>query len=396
MMILRYFSELQFIQIRVAAFVVAMVVYGGFGSPTPDVLGGAEIVVAGLLLFAVGVEGGRYALVPARGGALWRQVGQGVLVYGLLAGLVMGVMQGNDLRLIVRDVIPFLFLVVPLFFAPLLQSQSWWVVVAACGVGVLFAVRVVSGFEADALYYLGNSPLVLFTALLCAGVAIMRLAAGFKGRNILVAVAFLAVAGLCVLPLMMALQRASLAYMAVYAVIVLGLAFMRYPKRALVMVAVLGIPLLIYVSQMDVMAALRRKSSLYGANMRVEEWAAVWEAVSASPFILLFGQGWGASFSSPAVADIEVNFTHSLLSSMVLKTGVVGLVFVLAYLAALAREGVRVLRVNPFVALALLGPIVIDVLFYAAYKSLDFGIILSLVVFYAGLYKVPDQRFVAN
>ena len=113
--------------------------------------------------------------------------------------------------------------------------------------------------------------------------------------------------------------------------------------------------------------------------MRAEEWCAVWAEIAAHPLSLIFGQGWGATFSSPAVADIEVNFTHGLLSSLLLKTGLAGFALGLAYLYGLGRVLVRLFSGYPVVVLAVAGPVLIDVVLYASFKSLDFGLVLALI-----------------
>ena len=122
-------------------------------------------------------------------------------------------------------------------------------------------------------------------------------------------------------------------------------------------------------------------------NMRSAEWASVWAEVSAHPINLLSGKGWGATFSSPAVADIDVNFTHGLLSSLLLKTGLIGLVLGVVYLGMLGRSGLKMFKMCPVIIIALGSPILIDVFLYASFKSLDFGLLLLL---FAGLRFYGD------
>jgi len=395
MVFVRYMSQFSFMQLRFLAFALALLIYAGFGSPTPDVLGWVEISVGVLLLCGIGVDGLRFAVFPAKNGLFWRQTGQGLLVYGLVAGFVMAVMGGNDFRLIVRDVIPFLFLMMPLFLYPFAREQNaHWIAVLMCAVGVIFSLRIWLQLDADALYYLGNSPLVLFAALMGIAFGVERISKGLSVRHFAIAAVFFVVAAIALLPMVVTLQRASLGYAGLFSVVILLLQFRRYPRRVLFVSLVFVIPVLSYVFvQADVVwMALQEKTSLYGANMRVQEWMAVWSVITGSPLTFLFGQGFGAVFESPAVADIPVSFTHSLLSSMLLKIGVFGLLACVVYLVALAREGFKVLNAVPMIGFALAGPVVIDVFFYAAYKSLDFGLILALVV----IYSAQVQRFVAN
>jgi hypothetical protein len=130
--------------------------------------------------------------------------------------------------------------------------------------------------------------------------------------------------------------------------------------------------------------SLARKQDIVGLNMRVQEAAAVVEAVESSPGSVLFGKGWGATLASPAVGGVVVNYTHNLLTAIWLKMGLAGLILAGLYIAGLALGLLPLLWTNPVLAMALAVPLVIDTLLYASYKSLDFGLILLLTGIYAG------------
>ncbi|MEZ5814477.1 MAG: hypothetical protein R3E13_07170 [Alphaproteobacteria bacterium] len=61
---------------RVGCFVVALLLYGALGSPTPDNPGVLEVVIAGLLVLAVGVSGALRVFTFEDGGAGWKQFAQ--------------------------------------------------------------------------------------------------------------------------------------------------------------------------------------------------------------------------------------------------------------------------------------------------------------------------------
>ncbi|MDB5491886.1 MAG: hypothetical protein JWO78_1735 [Micavibrio sp.] len=75
-----------------------------------------------------------------------------------------------------------------------------------------------------------------------------------------------------------------------------------------------------------------------------------------------------------------VNYTHNIFTTYLLKTGLVGLLLLTLYLYGLCRPLFDLLRVRPLLALALGVPLVIDLTLYASFKSLDFGLILLLVM----------------
>ena len=114
--------------------------------------------------------------------------------------------------------------------------------------------------------------------------------------------------------------------------------------------------------------------------MRWQEMQAVFGAINHSAFSLLFGNGWGAQYASPAVAGDIVNFTHNFFSGLLLKAGLVGVCLSLFYFGMLIRGLGSLSKRAPVFVLAISGPLLINLFLYASYKSLDFGLILFLVV----------------
>jgi len=175
-------------------------------------------------------------------------------------------------------------------------------------------------------------------------------------------------------------QRASFAYGAAALLLLLAVAAVKNPVRAAApILAGLALLAACWPLLAEFGAALAHKNMLVGVNMRGQELQAVIAAFDGAWAAVLFGKGWGAAFSSPAVGGVSVNFTHSLLSAMWLKTGLIGLVLSVFYLGALAAGLWRLLGRFPVLALALAGPLLINILFYASYKSLDFGLLLLLI-----------------
>ncbi|MCK5374452.1 MAG: hypothetical protein KAJ40_04140, partial [Alphaproteobacteria bacterium] len=74
-----------------------------------------------------------------------------------------------------------------------------------------------------------------------------------------------------------------------------------------------------------------------------------------------------------------VNFTHNFFSSMMLKSGLIGMMLCCAYLSGLIGRLMRVISKNPVLGLAIAAPVFIDLTFYASFKSLDFGLMLLMI-----------------
>lgn len=375
--------------LRFYALLAAIAVYAGWGSPTPDSPGVPEFLTGLLLLAAAGVGPLAAALVlPPR--TPWRMAAWGLLVYGLTVPVAAGLLAGNPVEGMLRDVIPFLFLLLPLFLTPLAERKPVFrshLTLAAAGLGIVFALRVLApmpGFAAPAgdPLYLANAPTVLFAGLYAAGAAGFALyRAGGINRRGWASAAVCAAAALPPLAVMAVIgQRASMGAVAAGAAVLLLAAAAKRPLRAAVpALALLLLAVWFWPALSGLAHGLARKTEMVGFNMRAQEARAVLDALGASPSAVLFGRGWGASVASPAVGGMTVNFTHSLITTYWLKTGLAGLCLALGYLAALGAALPRLIFRNPVLGLALAAPFLIDILLYASFKSLDFGLILLLI-----------------
>lgn len=371
--------------LQITGFLAALTLYAGFGSPTPDALGWVEMTIGILLFTTIGISG-LTGITQFTNKPFWFGAGQLLFIYGLITGALNGLLYGQDITAILRDLIPFTFLFLPLLLWPFIQNHPKIILAGILIIGIGFSLRVALGLDAQALYYLGNSPCVLFAALCGIGWGFSQLSQGITSRNILLSIGFFAIAALAIIPLALSLQRASLGAVAIYSILTIGIVFLHTPRRVLFILA-LAIPAILSISGIfePLLEALKSKTSNVGINMRIEEWQAVWYKISTNPLRLLFGNGWGASLQSPAVADIRVNFTHSLLSAHLLKIGILGALGTVFYLYTLGRAVLVKFPHAPLIALALAAPILIDVLLYAAYKSLDFGLILTMCIAYGNI-----------
>ena len=85
----------------------------------------------------------------------------------------------------------------------------------------------------------------------------------------------------------------------------------------------------------SVVQLLWLKQQMMGTNGKAGEWIAVFSTISASPQTLLFGIGWGGTFENPILLNDTTRFTHSLLSFYLLKTGIMGLIALVLIFTAL-------------------------------------------------------------
>jgi hypothetical protein len=379
-------------ELRILLFFGTLLFYSLFGVPTPDHPGMVEILTGFGLICAIGFPRAAFLFWNTSPGAserpIWMLPAWCLLVFGVTVGIAMAVVQGHAMTMVFRDIVPFLFMMLPLFAYELVQKisvrQKEYLLHIILLCGFIFAVRSIFIFEHDGytdldMLYLANAPTVLCAAIyfICTGILSFRFA-----RPYLPVLLFI----LAVVPVMAmgdALQRASFGAIAISAIAVWFIVLRYSLLRAgilLVGVAVLYLIAQGYISPL--ISTLYEKHQNVGGNMRFQELEAVWTHVSQSGITALFGNGWGAPLASPAVGGLTVNFTHSLVSALLLKTGLIGTVLLAFYLGALAVAGGRFIFRRPALALALFWPFMIDIFLYASYKSLDFGLILLLIAVY--------------
>lgn len=373
--------------LRAGGLFIAIIIYALWSSPTPEQFGTAEIIIGLLLISAAGISGAFRAL-DMRSGAKWETGAKLLLIYGLTLPVLTGLIMGNSIIGIIRDLIPFLFLLLPLFLCPLFSEQNEQrknLTIFIVALGLIFSLRVllpaVTGLKiVNDPFLLANAPTVLFSALLLIGLCGWYL----YRADLLKSAVFIALSLIPLATMALIMQRASVGIfgMTIFFLMIVGL--VHRPARVFLPLLLLTLAAFIYWPEItNVTQSLMRKTSLVGFNMRWQEAMAVLDALSGSFFTVLLGKGWGASVASPAVGGAVVNFTHSLITTYWLKTGLVGVCFVLFYLYQLGLLLLQILFRNPVMALALAGPFVIDIFLYASFKSLDFGLVLLLIPLWA-------------
>ena len=378
--------------IRLYALLCAAIFYGALGSPTPDTPGGVEIIIAICLLFAIGLRNPLTLIQLQTPKPLYISTGLMLALYALTIGLIFAALEGHQSPNILRDIIPFSFLLLPLLLQDLTQHKHSHQIFSACAliIGLLFSVRallspltvgMIATTQSGELLYLANMPTLLFSAIFLMAFGAQKLLHRLSLRHISIALIMMSLALLPLTAMVFSVQRASIGAFIIALIILLSLTIIKTPTKALRLIIPLVIITLYTMPFFSVFGTIIvEKTARVGGNMRVEELSAIWQSISASPFTIIFGHGWGASFSSPAVGNIDVTFSHSLLSSSLLKLGLLGLILTIFYLWSFVQTGWQLLHKNPVFALAITMPILIDTFLYASFKSFDFGLILCLVL----------------
>ncbi len=314
-----------------------------------------------------------------------------LLCYGLSVPFLMAIAQGWHAGDIVRDGIGFLFFLMPVLLYVLIASSEErqknfivLLIVLASAFSIRALIPELGGLSsAEAywkkeLHYYENSPVILFAALLSFGCAMEQI---LKGRLINGTVCLLLTA-LCITPIILTLQRASLAVFLIFIILSSAVLLTKYPRR----VILLGIAILVIITCTswlqspleDIIQNIEIKNRIAGLNSRLIELRSVWYEIKKSYVTLFFGKGWGATFFSPAAGGVYASYTHGLLSSMLLKTGLVGVLLSFLFLSALLMNLFFKITRHPLLIMAIAGPLMISIFLYGSYKSLDFGLLLTL------------------
>jgi len=390
----------------------ALLLYGGLSVPAPPALRGVELSIGLLILLSIGWQ---WPLAVASGHALRTSSGVGWIPVAIVAfawllwvPLLRGAALGWEAVDILRDVVPLLYLFLPVLLVPALRAAGPAAVRALAGglgvAGLLLALRwwrqadwgfgaVGHRAMADGGVYLLNAPSVLFAAVALPAMALSLIGTGGRFRHWLAAIPCAIGGALCLAALAGAVHRTALG-LALLSMAMIALWWARR-KLWLALPLLIGLGLAVAAGGDALVGAWQQaaeKTRLTGINARWEETAAVIEHAVSSPWALLFGDGWGARIANPAVGGWRVSYTHTLASYSLLKTGLCGMVALAAYLGVLVRPWWRLLAADPPLALAVVPPLAMALCLHTSFKYLDTGVILTLMLLAAECRKELSDR----
>ncbi|MEI6558144.1 MAG: hypothetical protein WCO00_07025 [Rhodospirillaceae bacterium] len=399
---------------RATMAAAALTVYGLASAPAPPEAGAAEIAIALLLIAATGLErpaamaSGRLLLHPEA--RRFETVGAVVFVGLLWVPLLRGAALDWSGRDILRDLVPLLYLFLPvLLVAPLRVAGARAVGLLVTGLtlaGLAFALRwwTDAGWAFGAIGhramgegpgYLLNSPAVQFAALWLPFSAIRLLwpAVDAEPRPGRLWLRLALPLPLIVAALLIGAALAGTVHrMALLMIAASGLGYLVWCARRTVwplLVVLLGLAALLTLLPgaplPGALGMLVIKSQQVGVNERANEVAAVLDQTGRSWTSLLIGDGWGTLMANPAVGGWRVSYTHSFPSYLLLKTGLLGLLLMVCWLATLAPAALRLARRDPPLAFAALPPLAGGLLVHTSFKYLCFGLLLTLVTLAAEL-----------
>ncbi|MBD0379769.1 hypothetical protein [Paenibacillus sedimenti] len=391
---------------------LALLIYATLSSPFPQNPGVFEAAVALCLMLFVRIPIG--ALIAAgsfrgmdqyKSFPVWLHM---LFFYLLWWELINGaVLQGNNLVDVIRDLIPFIYLFMPLFLLPAMQKAKldWgailpWIISL---VGVIFSIRfyikadinlteIGRRYFSDYLLYFPYDPSVIFAGIFLPLMAIQiwRVKSPIRmiGSIVMVIGGALALGSLLAVA-----QRAPIGLAVVcFTVYALGVARQSIGKLVLVLVLFASV----YMVAQDQIASsldlLQAKQSEYGANGKTDEMFTIFKEVAKDPSAFFLGRGWGGLFFDP-IYMAKVSYTHSVITYYMLKAGVIGLITFILYLGWVLSRMLKAFTMSRLpVILASIVPMSIGMLFQPSYKCLSYGVILALVCALPSRMKAMEHK----
>lgn len=357
----------------------AALIYAAFGSPTPDTLGIAEIFTLFFLLAGV-------TCIRCITRTQWTLPFTALLIYGASVPLIIGTLDAHTSGDILRDLIAFMVLAVPVVFASFYPSHDSraqnYLLLMLLSIGMIFALRYliasadmfasfgISAINGD-LLYLANSPLVAFAA------AWLLLQGCFGEDRPGYAICFVLLSLIPIAAMVGMMQRATLGLLALAWAMLFIRALIVNPSRALnVALGIAMAAFILWPLPQLALQSLADKTWAVGWNARGAEFNALLDALQSNFITTLFGTGWGSMIKSPAVGELWVRFSHAFITSMLWKTGWVGLILSIAAIGALLVARLVRLRHNLVISVSLILAVIPSLFLYGSYKSLCFGFLL--------------------
>lgn len=343
-----------------------------------------------------------------------------VASYVVIAPLLVGVLSGHEPRDVIRDLAPALFLmIIPIVVRYSLTVENVASVLRVLLLAVLF-VGVVSALHSliwvDRTYgsfqnfmalMAGNfemagmsqsvdngpsdfqsiallvyEPAVLFTAVY----ALLTVIEGLFAGELMLAVLWLIPSLLCVYVLSIWGARAPV-LLVFFGALFFVLRRVKFTVRTVVgmLLVLAGMSVLVSVMFADTVKMMLIKQHAVGFNGKTEEFLAVLEQSKSSAFSFFLGSGWGGLFNNPIYLSAPTRYTHSLISFLLLKTGVLGLAaFLWVYFSAFLKTGVSLLRMQGAwyvykLQLASLLALLIGLAIQPSFKMLGFSVMLAVL-----------------
>jgi len=393
--------------------IVLVCVINSFSFPWPKEIGVVEALLAVALVFAF-YKGYILLLYKLNLSYLF------VLVFIML--FVIGVLS-NPLGDVIRDMISYTYLGIPLafyyknrlFFKHVHKNSNYndviflrFLVLFSC-TGLLYSLRAIwpfiktYGLDLSGIYksqlfphtdYIFLDPSLVFGASFICVYGISKL----KYNDFSIGLLYLILSLLIIAAPFFATIRAPVS---MYVLIALSAIIFTYKYKSLMLLP--GIIIIIYLFS-GLAENMLIKHNEVGGNAKIDEVVIIVNYMLEQPiYNILFGSGFGSVYYSP-ILETYVRFSHNVFSYGFFKGGialllVITVLFIWIVTSATVKL-IRAFKVNDTLAFAslisFLASFLISTLLEPGYKTLDFGLLMIVYVyfvFFRGVQR-PSKMFV--
>ena len=406
---IRYLSALRGFHWHVKLLIIVCIV-NAFSFPWPRTLNLPEMLIAVLLLAAF-LKG--YLLVLAKPNFSY-------LYVLLLAILTLNGVISNSLDDVVRDVIPFLYLSLPIAFYYYFEKSRdlcdadeaeqdkiiFRFLLSISAIGLIYSLRAIwpfihsLGMDFTMIYqsqlnphtdYIFLDPALIFGSSFLAlyGIGLLN------GKNIYSGAVLITISLLIILAPFMASMRAPVF---IYLMLIALAVMLNFRYKSLLLLPLL----LLFMNEFYALAEnLLVKQSEVGANGKIEEFVSIINYMRAQPFFnLMFGEGFGGTYYS-TVLNADVRFTHNVFSYALFKGGVLLLVITLVLFVSVIWTSLQAIyqflqlkNMLAFSALvAFLSSFLVSSLLQPGYKTLDFALLFIVYIYFVFLRSAAKRPY---
>jgi len=318
----------------------------------------------------------------------------------LVTGIVNAAINNNYARDIVRDVLPFFYMLIPFALHKKFYGNRFiadLLLISLVVIGAIFTYRILINWGMPSIFnigktqllsveYLGQSPLLLFNAIFCS-------IYGFYLTSIRkISGVFLVVLGFSSSLVFFGQTLRGPAILFVMSFMFFPLIFKRHisKKRYYMFLFLLSLSLfalVLFSSEFiyPIIGALLEKHALVGQSGKLDEYGHMLDFISTSGFnSLIFGQGFGGLWISTLEPWKAVSYTHSLFNYNLLKFGISGVFLFFIYVGIVLVKGFLVYKKSnslkeSLIAYSIILVFLVNILLEPGFKVLELSLLLSIL-----------------
>jgi len=398
-------SRLNFSQLF---FLFAMIIYAVSSEPTPDIIGVDEILIGSLLVLSF-IRSGLIVL-----GLFFLQrrnyiekIVYMIFVYMFIVPSMIGILkEGNNLGDYIRDIIPLLYLFLPIFIISLIKAEPelkiWYkiILLSVIFIGIIFSLRFYL-YMKDYIEYIGTliihgdktyifaSPTILFSSIFLTLLGIYNIYK-FKFPNLLKGSIYIFGGLLSFVVFTAVIMRANILFFLASVMFFLLAIFIKSLREfrilpTIMILSIIFVFIVININNIEgIFNLILKKFQAVGTNQRIEEFKYILDLLKENSIDFLLGKGWGAVlYDNPTGGNTR--YTHNIFSFLLFKTGIVGLFIFMIYLLyfayslALLFINIKQNFVYTILILSFCSTLMIGMFIQPLFKMLGFGLILSLI-----------------